>query len=104
MTPRVLLVKLVRLSHSCPNNVCAEVYTEDPRTCLPLSFYYIYGTIFFFFLRFIYLFIRQRETASERGNTSRGSGRGRNRLLVEEPDVGPHTGMPGSRPELKADA
>ena len=28
------------------------------------------------------------ETASERGNTSRGRGRGRSRLIVEEPDVG----------------
>ena len=28
------------------------------------------------------------ETASERGNTSRGNGRGRSRLIVEDPDVG----------------
>ena len=43
-----------------------------------------------FFLRF-YLFIdreRERETASERGNTSRGSVRGRSRLIAEEPDMG----------------
>ena len=58
---------------------------------------------FFFFLRF-YLFIRQRKTASERGNTSRGSGRGRSRLIAEEPDVGLDPVTPGSRPELKADA
>ena len=44
------------------------------------------------------------ETASERGNTSRGSGRGRSRLIVEEPDVGLDPIMPGSRPEPKADA
>ena len=44
------------------------------------------------------------ETASERGNTSRGSGRGRSRLIVEEPDVGLDPIMPGSCPELKADA
>ena len=46
------------------------------------------------------------ETASERGNTSRGSGRGRSRLMEEEPDVGldPGTPTPGSRPEPKADA
>ena len=46
------------------------------------------------------------ETASERGNTSRGSGRGRgrSRLLAEEPDVGLDPITPGSRPELKADA
>ena len=44
-------------------------------------------------------------TASERGNTSRGNGRGRSRLTAEEPDVGldPIT-PPGSRPEPKADA
>ena len=28
------------------------------------------------------------ETARERGNTSRESGRGRSRLIAEEPDVG----------------
>uniref|UniRef100_A0A452UVQ7 Bromodomain PHD finger transcription factor n=1 Tax=Ursus maritimus TaxID=29073 RepID=A0A452UVQ7_URSMA len=40
----------------------------------------------------------------ERENTSRGSGRGRSRLLAEEPDVGLHPRTPGSRPEPKADA
>ena len=45
---------------------------------LPLSF--------FFFKDFIYFFDRDRD--SERGNTSRGSGRGRSRLTAEEPDVG----------------
>ena len=44
------------------------------------------------------------ETASERGNTSRGSERGRSRLLVEEPDVGLDPITPGSSPELQADA
>ena len=44
------------------------------------------------------------ETASERGNTSRGSGRGRSRLIAEEPDVGLDPITPGSRPEPKADA
>ena len=44
------------------------------------------------------------EIASERGNTSRGSGIGGSRLLVEEPDVGLDPIMPGSRPEPKADA
>ena len=43
------------------------------------------------------------EIASERGNTSRGSGRGRSRLIVE-PDVGLDLITPGSRPEPKADA
>ena len=46
----------------------------------------------------------ERETASERGNTGRGSGRGRSRLIAEEPDAGLDTRTPGSRPELKADA
>ena len=40
----------------------------------------------------------------ERGNTSRGSGRGRSRLIAEEPDVGLDPITPGSRPEPKADA
>ena len=44
------------------------------------------------------------ERASERGNTSRGSGRGRSKLIVEEPDVGLDSITPGSHPELKADA
>ena len=43
-------------------------------------------------------------TASERGNTSRGSGRGRSRPPAEEPDVGLDPGTLGSCPELKADA
>ena len=60
---------------------------------------------FFSFLKdFIYSFERERETASERGNTSRGSGRGRSRLIAEEPDTGLDPITPGSRPEPKADA
>ena len=55
----------------------------------------------FFFKDFIYL--TEIETASERGNTSRVSGRGRSRLIAEEPDVGLDPITPGSRPELKAD-
>ena len=60
------------------------------------------GVYNFFFKDFIYLF--DRETASERGNTSRGSGRGRSRLPEEEPDAGLHPRTLGSCPELKADA
>ena len=44
------------------------------------------------------------ETASERGNTSRGSGRGRSRLIVEEPYVGLDPITPGSCPEPRADS
>ena len=44
------------------------------------------------------------ETASERGNTTRGSGRGRSRFIEEEPDVGLDPIMLGPRPEPKADA
>ena len=44
------------------------------------------------------------ETASKRGNASRGSGRGRSRLLGEEPDVGLDPIKLGSRPEPKSDA
>ena len=43
------------------------------------------------------------QTASERGNTSRGSGRGRSRLTAKEPDVGLNPIALGSHPELKAD-
>ena len=46
----------------------------------------------------------EKETASERGNTRGGwGGRGRSRLIAEEPDVGLDPGTPGSRPEPKAD-
>ena len=44
------------------------------------------------------------ETDRERGNTSRGSGRGRSRLVAEEPDMGLDPITPGSRPEPKAEA
>ena len=57
-----------------------------------------------FFKDCIYLFDRERETASKRGNTGRGSGRGRSRLTAEEPDVGLDPRTPGSRPEPKAGA
>ena len=60
--------------------------------------------VVFFKILFIYLFDRERETASERGNTSRGSGRGRSRLLAEKPDVGLDPRALESRPEPKADA
>ena len=46
----------------------------------------------------------EREAASKRRNTSRGSGRGRGRAPAEEPDVGLDPRMLGSRPEPKADA
>ena len=44
------------------------------------------------------------ETASERGNTSRGIGIGRSSLIAEEPDVGLNPRTLESRPEPKADA
>ena len=59
--------------------------------------------VFAFFKDFIYLFDREKETATERGNTDRGSGRRRSRLPAEEPDVGLDPRMPVSRPEPKAD-
>ena len=36
----------------------------------------------------MFIYLTEREIASERGNTSRGSGRGRSRLPAKEPDVG----------------
>ena len=56
------------------------------------------------FLKLLCIYSIEIETASERGNTSRGSERGRSRLLVEESDVGLDPILPGSRPELQADA
>ena len=58
----------------------------------------------FFFKDFLFIYSTEIETASERENTSRGSGRGRSRLTAEEPDVGLDPIMLGSRPEPKADA
>uniref|UniRef100_A0A452TBL3 HIT domain-containing protein n=1 Tax=Ursus maritimus TaxID=29073 RepID=A0A452TBL3_URSMA len=52
----------------------------------------------------LFIYSTEIETASERGNTSRGSGRRRSRLIAEEPDVGLDPRTLGSRPELKADA
>ena len=58
----------------------------------------------FFFLKILFIYSTEIETASERGNTSRGSGRGRSRLTAEEPDVGLAPRTLGSRPEPQADA
>ena len=57
-----------------------------------------------FFFKILFIHLTEIEIASERGNTSRGSGRGRRRLTAAEPDVGLDPITPGSRPELKADA
>uniref|UniRef100_A0A452UZB0 L antigen family member 3 n=1 Tax=Ursus maritimus TaxID=29073 RepID=A0A452UZB0_URSMA len=51
------------------------------------------------FLKILLIYLTEIETASERGNTSRGSGRGRSRLIAEEPDVGLDPRTPGSRPD-----
>uniref|UniRef100_A0A452T288 Bromodomain and WD repeat domain containing 1 n=1 Tax=Ursus maritimus TaxID=29073 RepID=A0A452T288_URSMA len=58
----------------------------------------------FFFFKILFIYSTEIETASERGNTSRGSGRGRSRLIAEESNVGLDPITPGSRPEPKADA
>ena len=57
-----------------------------------------------FFFKILFIYLTEIETASERGNTSRGSGRGRSRLVAEDPDVGLNPITPGSCPERKADA
>ena len=56
------------------------------------------------FLKILCIYSIEIETARERGNASRGNGRGRSRLTAEEPDVGLDPITPGSRPELQADA
>ena len=56
------------------------------------------------FFKDLFISLTEIETASERGNTSRESGRGRSRLPAEEPDVGLDPRTPGSRPEPKVDA
>ena len=58
--------------------------------------------IVFFFLKILFIFSTEIETANERGNTSRGSGRERSRLSAEELDVGLDPITLGSRPEPKA--
>ena len=63
-----------------------------------------FGSFFLFFFKILFIYSTEIETASERRNTSRGSGRGRSRLIAEEPDVGLDPITPGSRPESKADA
>ena len=55
-------------------------------------------------LKILFIYLTEIETVSERGNTSRGSGRGRSRLPAEEPNVGLDPRMSGSHPKLKADA
>ena len=42
----------------------------------------------FFFLKILFIYSTEIETASEWGNTSRGRGRGGSRLMAEESDVG----------------
>ena len=59
---------------------------------------------FFSFFKILFIYLTEIETANKRGNISRGSGRGRSRLVAEEPDVGLDPTTPGSRPEPKADA
>ena len=58
----------------------------------------VHSKFFFCFFK-DFISLTEIETASERGNTSRGGGRGRSRLIAEEPDVGLDPRTPGSRPE-----
>ena len=52
-----------------------------------MNFKYLQKKIFFF-LKILFIYSTEIETASEWGNTSRGSGIGRSRLMAEESDVG----------------
>ena len=65
-----------------------------------LSFFFFFFRFFFFYF---FIYWTEIETASERGNTSRGSGRERSRLPVEEPDAGLDPRTLGSCPEPQAD-
>ena len=56
------------------------------------------------FFKILFIYLTERETASERGNIGRRSGRGRSRLPGEELDVGLDPRAWGSRPEPKAGA
>ena len=60
--------------------------------------------LFIYFVKILFIYLTEIETASERGNTRRGSGRGRSRLPVEKPHVGLDPRTLGSPPEPKADA
>ena len=46
------------------------------------------NSLYIYFLKILFIYSTEIETARERGYTSRGSGRGRSRLTAEEPDVG----------------
>ena len=81
----------------------SRVHTAYTRNT-PLSTRPWTGYVPFFFFKVLFIYSIEIETASERGNTSRGSERGRSRLIVEEPEVGLDPITPGSRPEPKADA
>ena len=78
----------------------AQIIDQDPGHA-PL-FHGDLRDVGFFFKDFIYFFMWQRANQQEREH-KQGSGRGRSRLPVEEPDEGLLSGTPGSRPELKAD-
>ena len=72
--------------------------------CINREDHMILVSSFFIFLRILFIHSTEIETASERGNTNRGSGRGRSRLPAEEPNVGLDPRTLGSHPEAKADA
>ena len=66
--------------------------------------FHSYGEFIFIFLKILFIYLTGREIASERGNTSRGSGRGRSMVIAEEPDVGLDPRTLGSWSETRADA
>uniref|UniRef100_A0A7N5KLD8 Integral membrane protein 2 n=1 Tax=Ailuropoda melanoleuca TaxID=9646 RepID=A0A7N5KLD8_AILME len=89
---------------SCVGGVAVS-WAQHPRLVLrpPSSFSHIQVSAPPFFFKILFIYSTEIETASERGNTSRESGRGRSRLPAEESDVGLDPITPGSCPELKAD-
>uniref|UniRef100_A0A452VHL1 Neurobeachin n=1 Tax=Ursus maritimus TaxID=29073 RepID=A0A452VHL1_URSMA len=56
---------------------------REAQAILPMQFHSFDRWVlnFFFFLKILFIYLTERETASERGNTSRGSGRGRSSFV-----------------------
>ena len=95
MYVRICMQIFINYIHTHP---CIHTCTFEHTQLSPVIF------LCYFFLKILFIYSTEIETASERGNRSRGSRRGRRRLIAEEPDVGLDPITLGSHPEPKADA